>query len=231
MTARQPCTPEQLALLTALYPDNPTVDVAQRLGCDACRVYAKANALGLRKSAVFFKGDKSGRNQRGKKHPKMVATQFQPGSAPWNKGVRFDAGGRSVETRFKKGERCGAASHNWVPVGSYRINSEGNLDRKVTDLGQGPRDWESVARLVWKEANGPLPTGHIVAFKPGRKTTVLELITPDAVEAITRAENARRNHPRNKSPELARLVQLKGAITRQVNRITREAEQAKDATS
>jgi hypothetical protein len=62
-----------------------------------------------------------------------------------------------------------------------------------------------------------------------QRATVLELITPDAVEAITRGENARgenarRNHPKNKSPELARLYQLKGAITRQVNRINKEAE-------
>jgi hypothetical protein len=87
------------------------------------------------------------------------------------------------------------------------------------------RRWTPVARLVWKEANGPIPEGHIVVFKPGQRTAQLELITVDRLECIDRAEHARRNHPRSKSPELARLVQLKGAITRQVNRIAREAEQ------
>lgn len=80
-------------------------------------------------------------------------------------------------------------------------------------------------RLVWEAANGPVPAGHIVVFKPGMRTVVLEEITLDRVELITRAENARRNHPRSRDPELGRLVQLKGAITRQVNRIAREAQE------
>ena len=57
----------------------------------------------------------------------------------------------------------------------------------------------------------------------GRFRLVEADITVDKVECITRAQNAQRNHPRNKSPELAKLCQLKGAITRQVNRITQEA--------
>jgi hypothetical protein len=85
--------------------------------------------------------------------------------------------------------------------------------------------WHPVHRLVWEAAHGPVPKGSICVFKPGRRTTVLEEITLDRIEIITRAQNAARNHPRARSPELARLVQLKGAITRQVNRITREAAQ------
>jgi hypothetical protein len=221
---RQPWSPEELVLLTALYPDNATADIAKRLGCTPNRVYAKANALGLRKSAAYFTGDRAGRIQRGMKDPRMAASQFKSGTEPWNKGAHYMPGGRCAETQFKKGQLSGNAQNNWVPVGTYRVNSYGILDRKITDLGRGPRDWEAVARLVWKDANGPIPDKHIIVFKPGRKSTVLELITPDAVEAITRGENARRNHPKNKSPELARLYQLKGAITRQVNRINKEAE-------
>jgi HNH endonuclease len=82
-----------------------------------------------------------------------------------------------------------------------------------------------VHRLVWEAANGPIPSGYVVCFLPGRKTADLELITIDAIELISRAELARRNHPRSKDPELAQLVQLKGAITRQVNRIARETKE------
>jgi hypothetical protein len=39
---------------------------------------------------------------------------------------------------------------------------------------------------------------------------------------ITRAQHARRNHPNTRSPELGRLYQLKGQITRQVNRLQKE---------
>ena len=57
------------------------------------------------------------------------------------------------------------------------------------------------------------------------RTNVLEEITVDRLECISMAENAQRNHPRSRNPELARLVQLKGAITRQVNRIAKESQQ------
>jgi hypothetical protein len=39
---------------------------------------------------------------------------------------------------------------------------------------------------------------------------------------MTRKRKAQLNHPRSKSVEIAKLCQLKGAITRQVNRIARE---------
>ncbi|WP_427310514.1 HNH endonuclease [Cupriavidus sp. H39] len=62
---------------------------------------------------------------------------------------------------------------------------------------------------------------HVIVFRDAnRKNIVLENL-----ELISRAELARRNHPKNKSPELFRLIQLKGAIARQVNRIAREAKE------
>ncbi|MGH6627618.1 MAG: HNH endonuclease signature motif containing protein [Burkholderiaceae bacterium] len=219
---RRPWTPDAIELLVALYPDNSTADIARRLGRAAGSCYQKAAALGLKKSAAFYASERAGRIQRGRQDPRMIASQFKPGLQPWNKGAHYRAGGRSAETRFKKGRR----PQTWQPVGSLRINTDGYLDRKVSDTGR--RDWVAVHRLVWQEAHGPIPAGHIVVFRPGRRSTVLEQITADALECITRAELARRNHPSSKSPELARLVQLKGAITRQVNRITREAEQAKE---
>jgi len=69
-----------------------------------------------------------------------------------------------------------------------------------------------------------VPKGSIVIFKPGTQTIKVEDIRIENLECITRAEHARRNHPNSKSPEFARLCQLKGAITRQFNRIAREAE-------
>jgi hypothetical protein len=158
-------------------------------------------------------------------HPNAVAKWFTPGQVSWNKGRKgWQAGGRSVETQFTTDMQ----PPNTLPMGSLRIVNGKNgkqLERKVTEVS-GPNHlrWKSVHRLVWEEANGPVPAGHITIFKPGMKTLVEADITLDRIECIPRAENARRNHPKNKSIELARLVQLKGAITRQVNRIAKEAE-------
>lgn len=219
-------TAGQLEQLRQLYADHATSVVAAAIGRTEKSVYQKAKELGIRKSAAFLASTTSGRIQRGQKDPRMVSTQFKPSSQPWNKGVQGSTGlhPNCRATQFKPGQ---PPKNTTLPLGSYRINKDGHLQQKVTELpGNNSKRWRGVAELVWCKANGPLPPKHIVVFKPGMKTSVLEEITLDRVECISLAENARRNHPRNKHPEYARLVQLRGAITRQVNRINREAQEA-----
>lgn len=212
--------PEE-SILRDLYPDIPCADIATLLGRKPGSVYQAATRLGLQKSAYFKASDTSGRIARGRQHPSMIATRFKTGTVPWNKGLEYMPGGRCVETQFKKGQR----PHTWQPLGTYRITADGYLERKMNDLpGANHVRWHGVHRLVWQAAHGAIPPGHVVTFKPGTKTTVLEHITLEKLECISRQELARRNHPNRSNPELARLVQLKGAITRQVNRIAREAE-------
>lgn len=221
-------TDTELEMLRTLYPDLRGVDVAARIGRELKSIHQKAAQLGLQKSDAFKASDLSGRIARGRQHPSMIATRIQPGSTPWNKGQHYVAGGRSSETRFKAG-RPAHEARNYLPVGTLRTSAkDGYLERKLSDdpAIAPARRWVAVHRLVWIKAHGEIPAGYIVAFRPGMKTAVLEEITADRLECISRADNARRNHPRSKSPELARLVQLKGAITRQVNRITREAQES-----
>lgn len=219
-------TTREIALLRALYPDLKAETVAREIGRPIKSVHAKAHQLGIGKSDEFKASFRSGRIQASHTDPRMIATRFKPGLVPWNKGTNYVAGGRSALTQFKPGGR----PHTWVPVGSYRINLSKGLPRLEQKMSETPGPnhlrWVPVARLVWERHHGPVPAGHFVVFRETRlATTVLEDITVDKLECITRAQNAQRNHPRNKSPELARLVQLKGAITRQVNRIHREAQE------
>lgn len=224
-------TPVMLQQLREWYPHHTTAVVAGALDVSEYAVNNKAQTLGLRKSAEHMASDRAGRIQKGRQDPRMQATQFKPGQKSWSAGTKGVVGVQPNcrATQFKPGNR----PQTWVPVGSYRIVPGGSdrttlmLERKVNDL-PGPNHvrWHPVHRLVWEEANGPVPKGHIVVFKPGMRTTVLEEITLDRLELVSRAEHARRNHPRNISPELGRLVAIKGAITRQVNRIAREAKEA-----
>ena len=213
-------TEPELALLRAQYPHQVTRDIAAQMGIEQRLVYAQANRMGLRKSAEFAASDKSGRILKGGRLSQM--TQFVPGQTPWNKGTHFVAGGRSAETRFKKGGMTGAAQHNYVPIGSLRVTRDGNLERKMSDdpTIYPARRWVPVSRLVWEAAHGPIPRGHVIAFKPGRKSADPARITLDVLECVSRAEMARRNSIWSNGHAMGKLYQLKGAIARQANRIT-----------
>lgn len=220
----------EIAELRKLYPDNTAKAVSLVIDKSERAIYQKAKALELRKSAAFLASAQSGRVQHARQHPNMIAARIQPGAVPWNKGIKGSTGTQPGcrATQFKAdGSLRGAAQHNYQPIGTLRTSKDGYLEQKVTDDHPVPaRRWVAVHRIVWEAERGPIPAGHIVAFRPGMKTAVLDEVTADRLECISRAENARRNHPRSKSPELAKLVQLKGAITRQVNRIAREAKEA-----
>lgn len=209
---RQIWTDDQVAVVVRLYQDTPTTAIAAQLGTTISRVYAKADGLGLKKSSKYLaskaacrlrKGDNIGEQHR-----------FKKGCAPWNKGMKgVTCGGEA--TQFKPGRQ----PHNTLPIGSYRMSKDGNLQRKISnDKGSSSKRWRGVQELVWIEANGPVPPKHIVIFKPGTHTTTLEEITFDKVECISLAENMRRNTYHRYGKEIARLVQLRGAVSRQINK-------------
>lgn len=230
MTKRRPWPPADLATLRQRYPHEPTARIAADMGRTVRTVYGAAQRLGLRKSAEFFSAGHGSRIAPGTNFG--ASGRYVKGLVPWNKGLKgFAPGGRSAETRFKPGRRPEEA-RNYVPIGSHRITKDGILERKMTDDPSlvPARRWTPVARLVWEAAHGPIPAKHIVVFKPGMKTTELALITADRLECITRQENQRRNSQWARYPiEVARLIQIKGQITKQVNRIARETQQGTPA--
>ena len=215
-------TSEQEELLRQLYPDMLASAVAERMGISLTSVYNRAEKLGLRKSQAFLASSLAGRldGRRGNLH------HFKPGNAPWNKGIKGSTGlhPNTKANYFKPGERQGIAAERYIPLGGHRITSEGCLQRKISETGYGPRDWKSVHQRGGEEAHGHVPAGSVVVFKPGKRSTKLEAITLDVLECITRAENMRRNSVHTKyPPELARLVQLRGALNRQINKRTKES--------
>ncbi len=220
-------TAAQDQVLLARYPDEPASAVADALGLTVAQVHRRANRLGVRKSETFFDSDRSGRVQRGRTDPRLVANQFPKGHVPANKGLRRPgwAPGRMAETQFKKGSMSGAAQHNYVPIGTERISKDGYLERKVTDDHPVPaRRWVAVHRLVWEATHGPVPPGHAVAFLPGRRTADASAITLDAIELVSRRELMRRNSYHTNYPkEVAQLIQLKGALNRKINRRSKQA--------
>jgi hypothetical protein len=212
LAPRRVWTEDEVASLRSLYPHYKTVDVATMIGRPLGQTYQKANGLGLRKTDEYLASPAACRLRRGDNVG--AAHRFKPGQIVWNKGMKgLQIGGE--ETQFKPGQM----PHNTVPVGSHRITKDGTLQRKISsDKGNSSKRWRGVHELIWVEANGPVPRGHIVVFKPGQRSTELSEITIDRVECITLADNMRRNTVHNYPPEIAKLAILRGALNRQINK-------------
>jgi len=89
---------------------------------------------------------------------------FKPGQAPFNKGQKgvFLGGEVAESCQFLKGHKA----WNWVPIGSERVNADGYVDIKVDD-GKLQKNWKGKHILIWEDANGPVPPGHVIIFGDG----------------------------------------------------------------
>lgn len=102
--------------------------------------------------------------------------RFEQGHTPSNKGKKKTwAGGES--TQFKKGHK----PHNYVPVGSERVNGDGYVDIKVAD----PNRWRGKHLVKWELHNGrPVPKGSVVIFGDGDRRN----FDPDNLILLTRGQ-------------------------------------------
>lgn len=100
--------------------------------------------------------------------------RFKKGTIPPNKGKNLGRNGISLESQarsratiFKPGNRPA----NYRPVGSERVDSKDGYvyvkvaDRRDPNGYNDHRDlWKLKHRVIWEQANGPLPEGHIIIF-------------------------------------------------------------------
>lgn len=219
---KHPWTTEQIAILRREYPHKTCADVARLVGHSLSSTYQMAIRLKIGKSDAFKESAASGRltamSAAGFNH------RFKRGHSSWNKGTGWTAGGRSIETRFRKG----TMPHNTLSVGSYRLTKDGYLERKYAEAKGGPsKRWRSVHRLVWEAAHGPTPDGHVVVFKAGQRTAVLEEITLERLELVPRQELMKRNTLHRYPKEVVLAVQLRGALMRQINKRSKREDEDK----
>lgn len=197
------------------FPYMRTCDLAKQLRRTYTATAMRARILGVQKSAEFLASPASGRLQSNDE--RGAATRFVKGQRSWNKGTHYQPGGRCAETQFKPGSK----PHTWQPIGTEIIDEDGYLRRKVRDdapKGMTRRNWVFVHRALWEEHHGAVPPGHSVVFKNGDKSD----IRIDNLELLTRRELMARNTVHNLPKPLVELVQLRGAIHRQINRRSRQ---------
>jgi hypothetical protein len=205
---------EEIAVLLARYPHEPTPRIARALRRSLSAVYGRAQILGLTKTAEYLASPDACRLRRGE-HP-GVATQFKKGQVPANKGLRRPgwSPGRMKETQFKKGVRQGVAVRLYQPIGTERISKDGYLERKINDDLPLQARWRSVHLLVWEAANGRVPKSHAITFVNGDKRD----IRLANLKCITRRELLARNTVHNLPKPLAETIQLLGALNRKIRR-------------
>lgn len=202
------------ARLIELYPDTPMPQLIEAFGRPDHSIYNKAHALGLSRSDAYLASEHACRLRR-EDNP-GIEHRFKPGQAAWNKGTRFDPGGRSAETRFAPG----SLPHNNVPVGTERITDDGIRQRKVRDDGPAHRRWKSVHSILWEEAHGEIPAGHLVVFRD-RDPKHIEI---GNLELVSRAENMRRNTIHRYPPELKSTIRQLSKLKRAISEASSEKQ-------
>lgn len=85
--------------------------------------------------------------------------RFPPGVTPANKGKPMPYHPNSAAHRFKRGGRTGRAAENYQPIGAERVSKDGYRERKVHDGMPMQSRWQTVQRINWEAANGPMPQG------------------------------------------------------------------------
>lgn len=107
-----------------------------------------------------------------------VVTRFKQGQEPPNKGnPKMWSGGES--TQFKAGNK----PHNYVAVGTERVNADGYVDIKIAD----PNKWRGKHLVVWEQHyGGPVPKGYAVIFGDRDRRN----FDPDNLVLVSRAQLA-----------------------------------------
>lgn len=200
-------TPYKKEKLIALYPDHTNLEIASILDSTEGAVGGMAFKLKLKKSAKFL-FDHSSKGF------------FPKGHKPMNKGRKqkeymSDAQiEKTKATRFKKGNIPG----NHKSVGYERITKDGYIEVKIAE----PNKFQQKHRLVWIEHNGNIPPGYNIQFKDGNRQNV----SIDNLYMISRSEQLKKeNSLHARYPEeVQKLIQLKGALNRQINKATKKNE-------
>lgn len=214
---RRAWTRAENATIRRRFPHEPTADLLPALsGRALSAIYQRAYTLGLKKTQQYLNSPAAHRLDG----VKGMGSRFQPGLVPWNKGTHWTAGGRSKLTRFKKGHRSARWPLEDYQIGALRINSDGQLDIKVRE---GLRAWDCMARFVWTTERGPIPKNGVIRTLNG------DIHDPriENLRLTTRGELMRENTYHRYPKAIGRLIQLRGALQRQINR--REKERADHA--
>lgn len=210
LAPRHHWTELELSTLTNRYANERTEDIANDIGIRLDLVYRKASSMGLKKSKEYLSSPAACRTN-GKQG---AGSRFEKGQPAWNKGMKgLQTGGQAGW--FKPGHRGGKALEKYQPIGTLRTSKDGYLQKKIHDGMPLQSRWRGLHLVNWEAIHGPVNTKtHALCFKDGNK----ENCAIENLELITRSDLALRNMITPIPPEIRKVMQLRGAITRQINK-------------
>lgn len=206
-------TPYEDEVLRSMYPDHFAGEISGVLGRTVRSIYTRVRMLGLKspREKIVRSGKMSSED------PRVKAARFRKGHVPVNKGKRMspELYAKCAPTMFRKGNR----PVNHRQVGSERVNVEGYVEVKVSE----PNKWRLKHRVVWEQANGPIPPGHNVQFRDGNRRNC----GLDNLYLISRADQLRNeNSMEARYPEeLRSVIRLRGTLIRQITIHNRKQRQ------
>ena len=214
-------TSKEINYLQQHYPDRRSADIAKELNRSLCSVYSQARILGLKKSKQFMDSEWSGRNnvlqEGGKAH------RFPKGHTPYNKGKKqseymdSETIEKSAKTRFQNGHK----PHNTKYDGALSIRKD-SYGIAYIYIRVAEEQWELLHRKIWEQHYGPIPKRYNVVFKDKDQAN----LDINNLELVSNQELMERNSYHNRYPkELAKLIQAKGALNRQINKILKNEQQ------
>jgi hypothetical protein len=142
-------------------------------------------------------------------------SRIQPGNVSFNKGKKQSeymskaAIRRTKATRFKKGGLPPNTKHDLAV--SVRVDNRGV---KMLFIRISQSNWQPLQRYNWERVNGPIPPKMKVVFRDHNTMNC----NVDNLELLTCAQLMKRNSLHNYPVPITRIIQLRGALNRQINK-------------
>lgn len=168
-------TEEEKAFLQEFVPGHSHKEITEEFN----RRFSANITVGQIKSSIIRYSLNTGRTGR-----------FEKGHKTHNKGKKGVCAKGCEKTWFKKGR----LPHNTKPIGYERVSKDGYIEVKIamrpSDTQSG-RNFVLKHRLIYEQANGPIPKGYNVIFLDGDKRNFdlenLALVTDAENLELTRA--------------------------------------------
>jgi hypothetical protein len=210
----KPWTLNETLYVVNHYPHERTANIAKALGRSEKSIYMQAKLRGVKKSSEFLKSEASGR--RNVLSEKSKSTRFKKGHKPFNKGKkRSEYMDKEViekvkKTQFKKGHEPKNTKYD----GALSVRKSHDTHPYVYVRVSKAR-WRLLHRVLWEKHYGPIPKGHNIVFKNRDQFD----IRIENLEMVSDKELMLKNSVQRYPEELRRLIQAKGALNRQINKI------------